>query len=551
MRILNTIHFGNLRGDLFGGVVTAIIALPMALAFGVASGAGPAAGLYGAILVGLFASLFGGSPTLISEPTGPMTVVMTAVIANLMAANPEDGMAMAFTVVMMAGLFQILFGALRLGRYVTLMPYTVISGFMSGIGIILILLQFGPFLGQASPDGGVIGSLTNLPQLIANIQPAETFLAVLTVALIVLYPARLKRYLPPQLLALVVGSLLSIWIFGQADLRRIGEIPSVLPSLQLPVFGVEQWRLMVIDALVLAMLGSIDALLTSMIADSLTRSEHDSNKEIVGQGLGNLASGLFGGMPGAGATMGTVANIQTGARSALSGLTRVALLIAVVLGAGELTEVIPLAVLAGIAVKVGFDIIDWDFLRRAHRVSLRGAFIMYGVILLTVFVDLITAVGVGIFVANVITIDRLSKLQAKDIKSITGGEDSADLSPTEATLFDRVRGQVLVLQLNGPMIFAVAKTVSRFQNAAENYRTIILDLNNVPLLGVSSSLALETLVKDARERNVEVLIAGASGQADRRLKRLRIPQFINEANFVPTREAALRKAVEDLEPRTA
>ena len=551
MRILNTIHFGNLRGDLFGGVVTAIIALPMALAFGVASGAGPAAGLYGAILVGLFASLFGGSPTLISEPTGPMTVVMTAVIANLMAANPEDGMAMAFTVVMMAGLFQILFGALRLGRYVTLMPYTVISGFMSGIGIILILLQFGPFLGQASPDGGVIGSLTNLPQLIANIQPAETFLAVLTVALIVLYPARLKRYLPPQLLALVVGSLLSIWIFGQADLRRIGEIPSVLPSLQLPVFGVEQWRLMVIDALVLAMLGSIDALLTSMIADSLTRLEHDSNKEIVGQGLGNLASGLFGGMPGAGATMGTVANIQTGARSALSGLTRVALLIAVVLGAGELTEVIPLAVLAGIAVKVGFDIIDWDFLRRAHRVSLRGAFIMYGVILLTVFVDLITAVGVGIFVANVITIDRLSKLQAKDIKSITGGEDSADLSPTEATLFDRVRGQVLVLQLNGPMIFAVAKTVSRFQNATENYRTIILDLNNVPLLGVSSSLALETLVKNARERNVEVLIAGASGQADRRLKRLRIPQFINEANFVSTREAALRKAVEDLEPRTA
>jgi SulP family sulfate permease len=551
MRILNTIHFGNLRGDLFGGVVTAIIALPMALAFGVASGAGPAAGLYGAILVGLFASLFGGSPTLISEPTGPMTVVMTAVIANLMAANPEDGMAMAFTVVMMAGLFQILFGALRLGRYVTLMPYTVISGFMSGIGIILIVLQLGPFLGQASPDGGVIGSLTHLPELIANIQPSETFLAVLTVALIVLYPARLKRYLPPQLLALVVGSLLSIWIFGQADLRRIGEIPAVLPSLQLPVFSVEQWRLMVIDALVLAMLGAIDALLTSMIADSLTRSEHDSNKEIVGQGLGNLASGLFGGMPGAGATMGTVANIQTGARSALSGLTRAALLIAVVLGASDLTEVIPLAVLAGIAVKVGFDIIDWDFLRRAHRVSLRGAFIMYGVILLTVFVDLITAVGVGIFVANVITIDRLSKLQAKDIKSITGGEDSAELSPTEATLFDRVRGQVLVLQLNGPMIFAVAKTVSRFQNAAENYRTIILDLSNVPLLGVSSSLALETLVKDARERNVEVLIAGASGQADRRLKRLRIPQFINEANFVPTREAALRKAVEDLDPRTA
>ena len=174
MQLTNQIHFRNLRGDLFGGVTAAVIALPMALAFGVASGAGAVAGLWGAVLVGFFAALFGGTPTLISEPTGPMTVVMTAVIANLTAADPDNGMAMAFTVVMMAGVFQILFGALKLGKYVTMMPYTVISGFMSGIGIILIILQIAPFLGQESPAGGVIGTLQSLPQLLGNLQPTET-----------------------------------------------------------------------------------------------------------------------------------------------------------------------------------------------------------------------------------------------------------------------------------------------------------------------------------------------------------------------------------------
>lgn len=175
MQITNRIHFRNFSGDLFGGITAAVIALPMALTFGVASGAGPAAGLYGAILVGFFAALFGGTPTLISEPTGPMTVIMTAVIANLTAANSEKGLAMAFTVVMMAGVFQILFGVLRLGKYVTLMPYTVVSGFMSGIGIILVILQLGPFLGEAAPKGGVLGTLRELPTLLSEINGAALF----------------------------------------------------------------------------------------------------------------------------------------------------------------------------------------------------------------------------------------------------------------------------------------------------------------------------------------------------------------------------------------
>ena len=286
MAILNEIRFDNLRGDLFGGVTAAIIALPMALAFGVASGAGPAAGLYGAVLVGLFAALFGSTPTLISEPTGPMTVIMTAVIAQLLAANPEQGMAMAFTVVMLAGVFQMLFGALKLGHYVTMMPYTVISGFMTGIGIILIVLQLGPFLGQAPPPGGVTGTLSSLPQMIADIRPEETMLALLSFGLLVSVPEKVQPH----------GSAATprpgAWHAGFGDLavrreiRRIGEIPTGLPQLQLPVFTAAQWQLMVVEAAVLAVLGSIDALLTSVIAENLTRKESDSNKELFGQGRG-------------------------------------------------------------------------------------------------------------------------------------------------------------------------------------------------------------------------------------------------------------------------
>jgi SulP family sulfate permease len=543
MQITNRIHFRNLQGDIFGGLTAAIIALPMALAFGVASGAGAAAGLYGAVLVGFFAALFGGTPTLISEPTGPMTVVMTAVIANLTATNPENGMAMAFTVVMMAGVFQILLGLLRLGKYITLMPYVVISGFMSGIGIILIILQLGPFLGQASPKGGIIGTLQNLPQLLANVNPVETGLAVLTVAIIWFMPSKLKRLIPPQLVALVAGTIISLTLFPGVDIRRIGEIPTSLPSLQIPTFSAGQFQTMLIDALVLGMLGCIDALLTAVIADSLTRTHHESDKELIGQGLGNLASGLFGGIAGAGATMGTVVNIQAGGRTALSGLTRAFVLFIVVVWAANLTEVIPMAVLAGIALKVGIDIIDWSFLKRAHKVSVKGALIMYGVIALTVFVDLIVAVGVGVFVANILTIERLSNLRAQDVKTITDADDAILMSDEEKELLDQADGRVLLFHLSGPMIFGVSKAISRQQTAMKDHDVLILDLSDVPLLGVTSSLALENSIKEAIEKGRQVFIVGAAGSTKRRLQKLGILQMLPQNHLVMDRLEALQRAV--------
>ena len=548
LRVLNHISTTNIKGDLFGGVTAAIVALPLALAFGVASGAGAAAGLWGAVLVGLLAALFGGTPSLISEPTGPMTVVMTAVIASLTARNPENGLAMAFTVVMLAGIFQMVFGVLKLGRYITQMPYTVISGFMSGIGFILIILQLGPFLGQAIPKGGVMGTLTALPQLLQNARPTEVLLAVITLAILWLTPAGVKKVAPPQLIALVIGTLLSLTLLsgggdGGEGIRRIGEIASGFPKLQVPTFAVGELRLMFLDAAVLGMLGCIDALLTAVIADSVTRTEHDSNKELIGQGLGNLVSGLFGGIAGAGATMGTVVNIQAGGRSALSGITRALVLMVVILAGGRLAAQIPQAVLAGIALKVGVDIVDWGFIKRAHRISLSGAVIMYLVIALTVLVDLIVAVGVGVFIANILTLDKMSALQSKSVKSVSTGDGDLLIPEEEKALLDQGKGQVLLFQLNGAMIFGVAKAIAREHNAIRDCKAVIFDLSEVSHLGVTAALAVENAVEEAIEKGRQVFVVGAADTTQRRLEKLGLFKKLPAERTSLSRHEALQQAV--------
>ncbi len=553
MAITNLIRFNNLRGDIFGGLTAAIISLPLALAFGVASGAGPIAGLYGAVCVGFFAALFGGTPTLISEPTGPMTVVMTAIVASLTASNPENGLAMAFTVVMLAGIFQIIFGVFKLGKYITLMPYSVISGFMSGIGVILIILQIAPFLGHAAPKGGVLGTVMAIPQLVTTAQMPEVILGALTLAIIFLMPKKLKRLVPPQLVALIVGTIVSLTIFGNIDIRRIGdlgEIPMGLPQFQLPTFTAGQLTTMFVDAVMLGMLGCIDTLLTAVIADSLTRTEHKSDKELIGQGIGNIVSGFCGGLPGAGATMGTVVNIQTGAISAVSGIARALILLVVVLGAARYTQPIPMAVLAGIALKVGIDILDWSFLKRSHKVSVKGSLIMYGVLLLTVFVDLIVAVGVGVFIANILTIERLSNLQSQEVKLISDTDDDARLTNEEKQLLDQGAGRVLLFYLSGPMIFGLSKAIAREHNAMKDADTLVMDLSDVPLLGVTASLAIENAIRDAYDKGLQIYVVGASTKIQNRLERLGLFDLIKAEHVLDNRTEALKQAVSQIDQKS-
>lgn len=546
MQIFNQFSKTALRGDALGGLTAAIVSLPLALTFGVASGAGAEAGIYGAIIIGLFAAVFGGTPTLISEPTGPMTVIMAAVVTTMIAANPENGLAMAFTVVMIAGLFQIAFGLLKLGRYITQMPYSVISGFMSGIGLILIIIQLAPFTGSPAPSGGVIGTLSSLPEIIANVNLTEMMLGVSTLAILLFTPKKLATYLPPHLIALVAISVLSVVLFGTENIQRIGEINIGLPSINLPTFTPDQIQTMILDGMVLGMLGCIDSMLTSVIADNLTRTEHKSDKELVGQGIGNIVSGLFGGLPGAGATMGTVVNIQSGAKTAFSGVLRVLFLLVAVFGASGLIEQIPLAVLAGIAIRVGMNILDWSFIKRSHQVSIHAAGIMFAVMLLTVFVDLIVAVGVGVFIANIITIDRLSRSQAKNIKAISDIDDKTPLSKIEKAIIRHAEGKILLVYLSGPMIFGVAKALSREHAAIANHEVFIIDLSDVSLLDDTISLAIENAIKEAVELNKAVFLIAKTQVTFSRLERLGIRELVGEARVVNNRTKALRLASEHL-----
>ena len=531
----------NLKGDLLGGMTTAIVSLPMALAFGVASGAGAEAGLYGAVLVGFWAAFFGGTNTLISEPTGPMTLMITTIMTSIAANHPEHAIAIGFTVVVVAGLFQILLGALKLGRYITLMPYAVVSGFMSGIGVLLIILQIAPLLGHPTPPGGTLGVMDRLPDLIRTLRFPEVMLGVVSLMVLFLQPASWRRKIPPQLVVLLLGTLYAWTFFSHDGLRTIGHIPMGLPSFRFPVFTADLIGQILVDGLLLAMLGAIDTLLTAMIADSLTRTRHDSNRELIGQGIANTLSGLFGGLPGAGATMGTVVNIQAGAATPRAGMVRALLLLMVVLFAAPLLTNVPMVILAAITFKVGVDILDWSFLRRAHRVSITSTLIMYGVLLLTVFVDIMVAVGIGVFIANLITIDRLSRLQAARVRTIDPTSYDIPLLPEERTLFEQGEGRIQIFHLSGPMIFGVASAIASEQAQIKDAKALIIDLKDVPYLSITVALAIENLIRDAHAAGCRTFVTGANAAVRPRLEKLDFGDTTG-TRFTDHRLEALREA---------
>ena len=543
--LINGWDLHHWRGDLLGGLTAAVVALPLALAFGNAAlGPGGAIyGLYGAIVTGFLAALFGGTPAQVSGPTGPMSVTVAGVVSSLIAVGVAGELSggellpLVMTAVVIGGLFQILFGLLKLGRYITLVPYSVVSGFMSGIGIIILLIQIGPLMGIAA-SGGVVNALATV---IHNFQPNPAALAVglMTLAVVFLTPKRISQVLPSPLLALVLITPLSFVLFndqrlgslGWEALPRIGSIPDGGLQFMRPNWG-EHLPLLLRAGVVLALLGSIDSLLTSLVADNISQGRHQSNRELVGQGIANTAAGLMGGLPGAGATMRTVINIKSGGRTPLAGMTHSLVLLILLLGAAPLAEGIPTALLAGILIKVGLDIIDWGFLRRAHRLSTKTALVMWGVLLLTVFWDLIGAVLIGMFVANLLTIESLTNHQLAGM----GGTNRSALPEAEQQLLDQCGDAVLLFALHGPLSFGAAKGISERMTLVRQYRVLILDISDVPHLGVTATLAIERIVQEACSHKRKVLVAGAKDKV-----RLRLQQFGIDA-LCTTRHDALLQA---------
>lgn len=545
MNFVNGLHFNNIRGDIYGGLTAAVVALPLALAMGVSSGAGPVAGLYGAILVGFFAALFGGTPAQVSGPTGPMTVVMALIFTQYTAMFPEDpahGAAIAFTVVIMGGLLQILFGVLKIGKFIELVPHPVVSGFMSGIGVIIIMLQLPPLLGFAAQPGPM-ASIQVLPEAFNN--PVMDAVILCLIALVIVYflPKKIGKLIPSPLVALIVGTLAYVLFMSGGDASILGDIPTGLPDPQMPTFELALLPMMIQSALTLAALGSIDSLLTSLVADNVTRTYHKSDRELIGQGIGNTIAGFFGGLPGAGATMRTVVNVKAGGQTPISGALHAVVLLAIVLGGGALASNIPHAVLAGILIKVGTDIIDWDYLKRLRTAPKAGVAMMVVVLSMTVFIDLIIAVAVGMAMAGMVFMKRMVDLQLESIHTIREVDEDTPLSEDEAEIIKEADGRILLFHLGGPMSFGAAKGMARQLAQFDEYDALVLELTDVPQIDFTATRALYDMVYDAQSMGRQVFLVGCRKQVCDMMKQQGVTASVPKENIVGERLDALNFAL--------
>ena len=533
------------RGDVFGGVTAAVVGLPVSLAFGVASGLGAIAGMYGAVAVGFFAAVFGGTKSQISGPTGPMAVAMAVIVTS-----HADSLAEAFTIVIMAGLLQIMLGVLRIGRFVAYTPYSVISGFMSGIGVIIILIQTLPFLGAATATGGPVGAVRAWPDALSGVNVSAVATAATTLAVGVLWPARFRRYLPPTLAALIAGSTLGIlWL---TNTPVIGEVPSGLPELRVPDVSPGFLLGAVQPALILALLGSIDSLLTSLVADSMTRTRHDPNRELVGQGIGNTVAGFIGGLPGAGATMGTVVNLRAGGRTPVSGVLRAGILLALVLGLGRFVEEIPHAVLAGILMKVGWDIIDWRFITRIHRVQREHLMVMVITMFLTVFLDLVTAVAIGLIAAGMASARQWERLELDSVVSVPL-LDSAFLTPNDASddadVFSARTG--LVSMRGSFSVASSGKMIGAISADIRDHEVVILDFTDTVHMDDSAALVIEQLIDAAYDQDTACIVMGLGGRPGVTMRALNVLRRVPGDRFVADIDEARAVAGEILAGREA
>ena len=524
------------RGDLFGGVTAAVVGLPVALAFGVASGLGAVAGMYGAIAVGFFAAVFGGTRSQISGPTGPMAVAMAVIVAA-----HADNLAGAFTIVILAGLIQILLGVLGIGRFVAYTPYSVIAGFMSGIGILIILLQTLPFLGAAIAEGGPIGAVRSWPEVLSDVNLSAFAIAAVTLGVGILWPKQLRKFLPSTLAALIAGTLLGVlWL---TNTPTIGEVPTGLPNVRLPDFSVDILMGAVQPALILALLGSIDSLLTSLVADSMTRTRHNPNRELVGQGIGNTIAGFIGGLPGAGATMGTVVNIRAGGRTPISGVLRAGILLALVLGLGKYVEAIPHAALAGILMKVGWDIIDWRFITRVHRVQREHLLVMLITLGLTVFLDLVTAVAIGLIAAAMTSARQFERLELDKVVSVPLMDRSFLGSEEQAEEPDAFSARVGLVALRGTFSVASAsKLIHTISMDIRDHEVVILDFSDTVYMDDSAALVVDQMIDTAIAEDTGCIVMGLQGMPAASLRALNVLRNVPEDQFVETLDEARETA---------
>ncbi len=538
----------SIKGDLTGGLTAAIIALPMALAFGLQSGLGAEYGLYTAIILAIIASLIAGTKTLISDPTGPMTIVAATIIVSsgFVFDSPETHDSAWPTIIAtfaLAGLFQIVFGLVKVAQYVKYISYPVLSGFMGGIGILIILFQWHSFFGADRPGGvnEIIGDIHN-PILSPNLN--SLLLGCSTIALIYLIPLVSKK-IPAGLVALIIGTLISLAL-EPGTFNIIGEIPSSLPEFEgskLMSFNFENLSSIIVGALTLAGLGTIDTLLTSVVADNVTKTKHNGNRELVGQGLGNFVAALFGGIPGAGSTTGTVANIKSNGTSNLSGIIKGIILLVVLLGLGQYLKNVPIPVLSALLISVGIGIIDFKGMKRLIKIKNSDTLVLLLVIILTVFVGLLVAVGVGMVLSSFFFMQRMGELVDQQSKQ----GNLADIEK-KLKIPEKIKNRIYSYELDGPLFYGFSDQFKEQADAIKDKEAVIINMSHVPYIDASGIYVLEEVITNFKAKNMDVILVGVKDHIFKQFEDLKvIPQTLAEEKAYNSIRSGLKYLKNQLE----
>lgn len=603
--------FSNIRGDAFGGITAGIVALPLALAFGVSSGLGPDAGLYGAIFLGFFAAILGGTPTQISGPTAPMTAISMILIAGILQANEgniDKALPIILSVFIIAGLFQILIGAVGLGGYIKYIPYPVVSGFMTAIGVIIIITNLLPILGyyvdndqeriqsfkpQAEEliienilrdeaeegllvledfketifraekiteeeilneatilankeNSGVIGAIKSLPRAFRGIKYLELILALSTIIIIYGFK-KITTKVPSTLVALLIVSGAAILL--DVDYRRIEEIPEGFPVLNTAIFTQFSFGKIspyIFTAITLAFLGAIDSLLTSVVADNMTKTNHKPNQELIGQGIGNSIAGIFGGLPGAGATIRTVVNINAGGKSKLSGMIAGVFLLFILLGLGPLASKIPAAVLAGILITVGIGVMDHKGLKAIPYMPREEVLIMIVVLLLSTFWNLVYAVGIGLIIASLVFMKKMGDATAdkSDVKPLKEEKSWAD----EKNFPEEMKDEVFIKHIKGPIFFGSTSYIQVLaKQIPDTASHVIIRMDLVPYLDQSGLYVLEDVFLELEKKEVAVLLVDVQNQPLYLMKSIDIvPDLIPEEHVFESFDQCTKWIIKNL-----
>ena len=517
----------TIKGDFTGGLTAAIIALPMALAFGLQCNPDhPEIGLYTAIFLAIIASIVAGTKTLISDPTGPMTIIAAGVIAS--AGGADSGLATIIVSFALAGIFQILFGIIKVAQYVKYISYPVLSGFMGGIGIIIILFQWNSFFGDP-PRKEIFDIIGHLPDPIIHHHWSAIILGISTLGLIYVIPL-ISRKLPAGLIALVVGTIISFFLdpnWGTDwEFETIGFIPNNLPTFKMEIFNFDWSNLSIaiVSGLTLAGLGTIDTLLTSVVADNLTKTKHNGNRELIGQGLGNFVTALFGGIPGAGSTTGTVANINSNGTTNLSGIFKGIFLLIVLLGLGQYLDVVPKPVLSALLISVGIGIIDFKGMKRLLSLKNSDSLVLLLVISLTIFANLLVAVGVGMVLSSFFFMQRMGEIVDQQSKQGNISDMEKKLKIPES-----IKDRIFEYELDGPLFYGFSDQFKEQAEAIVGKDAVIINMSSVPYIDASGIYVLEEVIQHFKHKKIEVVLVGVKDHIFKQFEELKvIPKTLPE-----------------------